>query len=106
MPLKSIPEPWASFLADIDSSAQDKIELHCLGGFVVTVVYGLARPTADVDVLVIAPRGESEQLLSLAGQGSTQGWFVSADLLIQYHSRRLLIFPAVAPPALATTTCY
>jgi len=67
---KVIPEPWASFLAEIDASAHEDIELHCLGGFVVTAVYGLARPTADVDVLVIAPRAESEHLLSLAGKGS------------------------------------
>ncbi len=65
---KSIPEPWASFLAEIDASAQGEIELHCLGGFVVKVMYGLARPTADVDVLVIAPRGEIEHLLNLAGK--------------------------------------
>jgi len=71
MPLKTIPEPWASFLAEIDGSAQSEIEMHCLGGFVVTVMYGLARPTADVDVLVIAPRAESKHLLSLAGKGST-----------------------------------
>jgi hypothetical protein len=70
MPLNAVPEPWASFLAQIDASAQSEIELHCLGGFVVTVLYGLARPTADVDVLVIAPRGESERLLDLAGKGS------------------------------------
>lgn len=70
MPLKTVPEPWASFLAEIDAGAREEIELHCLGGFVVTVLYGLARPTADVDVLVIAPRGESERLVSLAGKGS------------------------------------
>jgi hypothetical protein len=27
-----------------------------MGGFVVTVVYGFSRPTADLDVLEIAPR--------------------------------------------------
>jgi len=70
MPPDTIPDPWASFLAEIDAGAHGEIEMHCLGGFVVTVLYGLARPTADVDVLVIAPRGESERLISLAGKGS------------------------------------
>lgn len=70
MPRETIPEPWRSFLAEIDAGAGEETELHCLGGFVVTVLYGLARPTADVDVLVIVPRGESERLINLAGKGS------------------------------------
>lgn len=70
MPPDAIPEPWASFLSEMDAGAREQVELHCLGGFVVTVLYGLARPTADVDVLLIAPRGESERLVGLAGKGS------------------------------------
>jgi hypothetical protein len=70
MLLKSVPEPWRSFLAEIDAAARGEIELHCLGGFVMTILYGLARPTADVDVIVIAPRGEAEHLISVAGKGS------------------------------------
>jgi hypothetical protein len=70
MPSKSIPEPWQSFLSDIDASLHEDVELHCLGGFVVTVLYDLARPTADVDVIAITPRSEIESLMSLAGQGS------------------------------------
>jgi Nucleotidyltransferase of unknown function (DUF6036) len=70
MPPKHIPEPWSSFLPELDASLQEEVELHCLGGFVVTIVYGLARPTADVDVVLIAPRDESEHLLHLAGKGS------------------------------------
>ncbi len=70
MPPETVPEPWATFLSEIDTGAREQVELHCLGGFVVTVLYGLARPTADVDVLVITPRGESERLIDLAGKGS------------------------------------
>ncbi len=70
MPRETIPEPWRSFLSEIDSTAREELELHCIGGFVVTILHGLARPTADVDVLVIAPRGESERLINLAGKGS------------------------------------
>src|SRR6266850_608814 len=70
MPSKSIPEPWHSFLSDIDASLHEDVELHCLGGFVVTVLYDLARPTADVDVIAITPRSEIESLMSLAGLGS------------------------------------
>jgi hypothetical protein len=70
MPSKIIPEPWRSFLSDIDESLTEEVELHCLGGFVITVLYGLPRPTADVDVIAITPRTEIESLLNHAGQGS------------------------------------
>lgn len=70
MPAKSIPEPWKSFLDEIDSQLNERVDLHCLGGFVVTMLYGLKRPTADVDVLVIAPTHQRQLLLQLAGEGS------------------------------------
>ena len=70
MPSNSIPEPWKSFLCEIDSQVKERIDLHCLGGFVVTMLYGLKRPTADVDVLVIAPTHQRELLLQLASKGS------------------------------------
>lgn len=70
MPPERIPEPWRSFLSEIDAGVSEEVEFHCLGGFVITVVYGLSRPTADVDVLTVVPRGEIERLLSLAGKGS------------------------------------
>lgn len=70
MPPEHIPEPWSSFLSEIDAGISEEVEVHCLGGFVVTVVYGFARPTADVDVLTVVPRGEVERLIDLAGKGS------------------------------------
>jgi hypothetical protein len=65
-----IPEPWHSFLSEIDAGLEGEVHFHCLGGFVVTVLYGLERPTADVDVLAVVPRGEVEHLLNHAGKGS------------------------------------
>jgi len=44
--------------------------LHCLGAFVLTILYGLDRPTADVDVLPIGANSETESVLTLAGEGS------------------------------------
>jgi Nucleotidyltransferase of unknown function (DUF6036) len=70
MPSKSIPEPWQSFFSDIDASLHEDVELHCLGGFIVTTPYDLARPTADLDVIAITPQNKIESLMSLAGQGS------------------------------------
>ena len=51
MSSKSIPEPWRAFLSEVDATANQEIELHCLGGFVIKILYGLKRPTADVDVI-------------------------------------------------------
>lgn len=70
MPSKQIPEPWRSFLSQVDEHLREKVELHCFGGFVVTMLYGLARLTADVDVITIVPGSERQHLLGLAGKGS------------------------------------
>jgi len=51
MPSDPLPEPWRSFLRNLDTQLADPTELHCFGGFVVAQCYGLMRPTADIDVL-------------------------------------------------------
>ena len=63
------PEPWHSFLRDLDDALQAPARLDCIGGFVVTQLYGLARPMADVDVIELAPREASEALMQIAMQG-------------------------------------
>jgi hypothetical protein len=70
MPRNDIPEPWKSFLSEIDAAVKERVEFECLGGFVVTALYGLPRPTADVDVLSIAPGNQRSFILELAGKGS------------------------------------
>jgi len=40
-----------------------------MGGFVVTILYGLSRPTADLDVLLIAPPEQRAPLLELGVRG-------------------------------------
>jgi Nucleotidyltransferase of unknown function (DUF6036) len=62
-----IPNPWGAFLRDLDRELEVPVELHCLGGFVMTMLYGLLRPTADVDVLGVRPRLD---LNPVAGIGS------------------------------------
>ena len=68
-PNKSIPEPWLSFLRELDSAVETEICLDCMGGLVVTMVYGFSRPTADLDVLEIAPREAGKAMLELGVQG-------------------------------------
>jgi Nucleotidyltransferase of unknown function (DUF6036) len=46
------------------------VALHCLGGFVVAVRYGLSRPTADLDYLEVIPARHDALLQKLAGPGS------------------------------------
>lgn len=65
-----VPAPWAPFLADLDAHLTEPTELHCLGGFVVSIVHGLERPTADIDVLASTSGTDAAALARLAGKGS------------------------------------
>ena len=67
---KKIPEPWNSFLRELDEKATEETRLDCMGGFVVTQLYGFSRETTDLDVLVIAPKEQLNPLLELARQDS------------------------------------
>ena len=70
MPSEQIPEPWASFLSQVDDHLSEEVELHCFGGFVITMLYGLARSTVDVDALPAVKRSAWRRLANLAGKGS------------------------------------
>jgi hypothetical protein len=65
-----VPEPWNSFLTELDREATEETRLDCMGGFVVTLLYGLPRSTSDLDVLLIAPREQRASLLELGARGS------------------------------------
>ena len=70
MPADARLEPWRAFLSDIDRLATRRIELHCIGGFVVSVRYGLSRPTGDIDVVDVRPGNATSWLSQTAGAGS------------------------------------
>lgn len=67
--VRCLPEPWHSFLREIDEAVEATVRLDCIGGFVVTQLYGLERPTADPDVIELAPREASDLIMALASQG-------------------------------------
>lgn len=46
------------------------MELHCLGGFVAKVLYGLKRETADVDILSVATNSKNDAVLKLGIAGA------------------------------------
>src|SRR5215467_3941643 len=66
---EKIPEPWNSFLRDLDERATEETRLDCIGGFVVTQLYGFSRETVDLDVLVIAPKEQLNPLLEFGREG-------------------------------------
>lgn len=65
----SVPEPWHSFLRDLDVAVREEVHLVCMGGFVITQLYGFSRPTADIDTLSIAPRAEEAVIRQLGSRG-------------------------------------
>ena len=66
-----IKEPWLSFLRDVDRGLRGPVEVHCLGGFVLGVLWDLPRPTGDIDFIEVRPGQASEELLGVAGEGTT-----------------------------------
>lgn len=91
----SPPKPWRDFLKEVDAQLSQKVNLHCLGGFVLTARYGLPRPTADIDYVSVVPREAREEIERLAGRESAlckkyKLYFQSvgiADLPEDYASR-------------------
>ncbi len=99
------PEPWQSFLSALDQVLTKPTRLDCIGGFVVTTVYGMTRFTGDIDVLDISA-GETtaavrQQLLSLGGVGGALhhkfGVYLElvgiAPIPYEYEDRLTEIFP-------------
>jgi hypothetical protein len=70
MPFIELRDPWRSFLTELDALLPGPIELHCLGGFVVSEFYGLSRATADIDVLVVRQSVDLKTLVTLGGRDS------------------------------------
>jgi|HubBroStandDraft_1064217.scaffolds.fasta_scaffold25474_3 hypothetical protein len=67
----NLPPPWPAFLADLDQSLTEAVELHCVGGFVLTAVYGIPRVTNDLDCISVIPHQATAELEQIAGEGST-----------------------------------
>ncbi len=83
-------EPWRSFLADIDAAMGDVVDMHCLGGFVVTQLYGIGRETADIDFIAAISPARSLNMEAIAGLGSN---------LHRRHRLYLQYVGIVTPPA-------
>jgi hypothetical protein len=66
----SLPKPWPDFLKEIDARLSQRVILHCLGGFVLTALYGIPRFTADLDYIDAVPRTAVNELENIAGRES------------------------------------
>jgi hypothetical protein len=54
----------------LDAQCAQAIEMHCIGGFAVTLHYGRMRPTGDIDVWHVIPSGAAPWLTKIAGEGT------------------------------------
>jgi hypothetical protein len=61
------PEPWRSFLQELEERLRGKVELRCLGGFVVTLQYGIGRATSDIEFLSIVKERTEDDVEVIAG---------------------------------------
>jgi hypothetical protein len=94
-------EPWRSFLSDLDAQLDGEVDVHCIGGFVVSQHYGLGRETADLDILSIVPKKAIDRISQIAGRGSNlqKKYGVCIDHVRvanypdHYESRLVRIFP-------------
>jgi hypothetical protein len=69
-PGSRIREPWLGFFLAIDAALERPVEIHCIGGFALSVLAGWPRPTGDVDVSAVFPRSAGAELERLGGEGS------------------------------------
>ena len=103
MSAESVPQPWRSFLRELDEAMTDNVGIHCLGGFVISACHGFPRPTSDLDFCEIVPSVSVKMVLQLAGRGSQlhkkHGVFLEkvtvATLPEGYEDRLQEMFPDV-----------
>lgn len=71
MSKRDLPSPWNKFLPAVDQRLESGIEAHSLGGFVLTVLYGVPRTTADLDYISTVPATGVAELQTVGGPEST-----------------------------------
>jgi uncharacterized nucleotidyltransferase DUF6036 len=68
-----LPGPWRRFLSDVDGLLPVRVQLTCLGGFVLAVRHRLPRTTSDVDYVEVVPHNATQTLERIAGRTSAVG---------------------------------
>ena len=62
--------PWKEFLEELDALLSEQVDVHCMGGFVVSVYYGRPITTGDIDYFSALPAYCVNDLQTRAGQHS------------------------------------
>ena len=65
-----IPPRWREFLAAVDAALTEEVRVHCLGGFVITMLHQFPRPTSDIDYIETVPGDAAAVLQAVAGKDS------------------------------------
>ena len=65
-----LSDRWRQFLTEVDGLLSVRVQLHCLGGFVLAVGHGLTRTTSDVGYVEVLPPEASTTLQQIAGRAS------------------------------------
>jgi len=86
---KQVPDPWLSFLRDVDRALTTPVEVHCLGGFVLSVLWGLPRVTGDLDVVDVRPQTACAELMHIAGADST----LATKYRLHFHQVTVAEYP-------------
>ena len=55
---------------EIDAVLEQETHFHCLGGFVIAMLYNLKRETSDLDFISCIPRENDLRFYELAGESS------------------------------------
>lgn len=100
-PRQVLPLRWDGFLDEVDQLLPTSVELHCLGGFVLAAMYGLPRPTGDLDYIAAIPFDGISDIERVAGRGSAlhrkHGLYFQhvtvADVPEDYADRLTELFP-------------
>jgi uncharacterized nucleotidyltransferase DUF6036 len=92
--------PWIGFLRDVDHALSRRVEVHCLGGFVLAARWGLPRPTADVDFVEIKPSDAGQDLMDVGGEGSE----IAGRRHLHFHRVSIAEYPEGYASRLANLT--
>ncbi len=66
----SLSPRWFVLLKEVDQLLTARVEIHCLGGFVLAAAHGLPRPTGDLDYIAAKPADSAARLEVIAGRDS------------------------------------
>ena len=85
----------------LNAALPEEVKVYCIGGFVVSLFYGLPRPTGDVDYFSAVPAHRINDLQALAGRDSDLAkkhklylqYFSSHSMPEDFETRVVEMFP-------------